>query len=61
LLPSAEPGGTSWQKLGAVDVIVTVSITELHAPSLKYEIKPLHIPPLGAEHAHAEHVRPSSK
>lgn len=35
LLPSAVPGGTSWQKLGAVEVIVTVSITEPHAPSLK--------------------------
>lgn len=35
LLPSAVPGGTSLQKLGAVDVIVLVSISDPHAPSLK--------------------------
>ena len=35
LLPSAVPGGTAWQKLGAVEVIVTVLMSEPQAPSLK--------------------------
>jgi hypothetical protein len=58
LLPSADPAGTVPQ-LGPAASIDSKRSGALHALSLKMEIDPAHALPLGAEHAHGEHVRSS--
>ena len=58
LLPRAEPVGTVWQ-LGWVESSDSMRSGALQSLSLKTEIEPVHALPLGAEHAHGEHVRSS--
>ena len=60
LLASPEPGGT-WPHVGPpfTAVSVTSGSGDEQALSLKIEIAPVHVLPLGASHAHGVQVRPS--